>query len=211
MIKTELLLKKKEQTNISLSVLSSQSKNKSDTLSNTVVVENKKIDTNNVLIGIPTIQKSVPKCTGTMSTKNNITGGNEKEKSSSSGKIRTTGKNSFIDLIDLDGKINTKKTIYNRKSNIDSGTDTTTNITNFVDTPAESNKTKIVQPGNNKKYENNEDSIFTDQKVERREEDIKGGESSQHHDIDCVEFFDTLNFDNADVDDDYINYLDQTI
>ena len=39
-----------------------------------------------------------------MSVKNNITIGNEKEKSSSSGKISTTGKNSFIDLIDLNGK-----------------------------------------------------------------------------------------------------------
>ena len=81
-------------------------------------MENKKIDTNNVPIGIPTIQKSVPKSAGTISTKNNITGGNEKEKSSSSGMISTTGKKSFIDLIGLDGKINNKKTIYNRKSNI---------------------------------------------------------------------------------------------
>ena len=77
-----------------------------------------KIDTNNVPIDIPTIQKSVPKSAGTTSTKNNITGGNEKEKSSSSGMISTTGKKSFIDLIGLDGKINNKKTIYNRKSNI---------------------------------------------------------------------------------------------
>ena len=50
---------KKEQTNISLPILSSQSKNKSDTLSNTVVMENKKIDTNNVPIGIPTIQMTM--------------------------------------------------------------------------------------------------------------------------------------------------------
>ena len=84
-------------------------------------MENKKIDTNNVPIGIPTIQKSVPKSAGTVSTKNNITGGNEREKSSSSGKISTTGKKSFIDLIDLDGKINTKKNKYKRKSNIDPG------------------------------------------------------------------------------------------
>ena len=55
-------------------------------------MEKKKIDTNNVPIGNPTIQKSVPRSAGTMSTKNNITGGNEKEKSSISGKIRTTGK-----------------------------------------------------------------------------------------------------------------------
>ena len=34
-----------------------------------------------------------------------------------------------------------------------------------------------------------DDSIFTDQKVERREEDIKGKKTSQHHDIDCVEFW----------------------
>ena len=87
---------KEEQTNISLSVLSSQSKNKSDTLSNTVVMENEKIDTNNVPIGIPTIQKSVPKSAGTMSTKNNVTSGNKKEKSSSSGKISSTGKNHLL-------------------------------------------------------------------------------------------------------------------
>ena len=56
-----------------------------------------------------------------------------------------------------------------------------------------------------------DDSIFTDQKVERREEDIKEQKTSHHHDIGCVEFVDTLNFDNAAVDDDYINYLDQSI
>ena len=135
-------------------------------------MENTIINTKNVPIGIPTIQKSIPKSTGTTSTKNNMTVGNEKEKSSSSAMISTTGKKSFIDLIDLDGKINTKKTISNRKSNIDAGTDTIRNITNFVDTPAEP-KIKLVQPGNNKKYENKKDGIFTDQKVERREEDIK--------------------------------------
>ena len=202
MIKTELLLKKK--TNSSLSNLSSQSTNQSDTPSNKVVMENEKNNTKNVPIGIPTIQKSVPKSAGTTSTKNNMTGGNEKEKSSSSGMISTTDKKLFIDLIDLDEKINTKP-------NIGPGTDTTTNMTNFDHIPAEQKKTKIVQPGNNKKYENKDDSIFTDQKVERREEDIKGKKTSQHHDIDCVEFLDTLNFDDAAVDDDYINYLDQTL
>ena len=96
-----------------------------------------KIDINNVPIAIPTIQKSVPKSADIMSTKNNITGGNEKEKSSSSGKISTTGKKSFIDLIDLDRKINTKKTVSNRKSNIDPSTVTIGNIPNFDDTPTE--------------------------------------------------------------------------
>ena len=118
--------------------------------------------------------------------------------------ISTTDKKLFIDLIDLDEKINTKP-------NIGPGTDTTTNMTNFDHIPAEQKKTKIVQPGNNKKYENKDDSIFTDQKVERREEDIKEKENSQLHDIECVEFLDALNFDNAAVDDDYINYLDQTL
>ena len=68
-------------------------------------MENEKINTKNVPIGIPTIQKSVPKSAGTTSTKNNMTGGNEKEKSSSSGMISTTGKKLFIDLIDLDEKL----------------------------------------------------------------------------------------------------------
>ena len=114
-------------------------------------------------------------------------------------------------MIDLDGKINTKKTISNRKSNIDAGTVTIENIPNFVDTPAEPKIKQLLQPGNNKKYENKEDSIFTDRKVERREEDIKEKESSQLNDIGCVEFLDELNFDNAAVDDNYINYLDQSI
>ena len=35
--------------------------------------------------------------------------------------------------------------------------------------------------------------------------------SSQAHDIVCVEFLNSLDFDNAAVVDDYINYLDQTI
>ena len=100
-------------------------------------MENKKINTKNVPIGIPTIQKSVPKSAGATSTKNNMIGGNEKEKSSISGMISTTGKKSFIDLNDLGGKINTKKMISNRKLNIDDGTDTTTNMTNFDDIPAE--------------------------------------------------------------------------
>ena len=91
-------------------------------------MENTIINTKNVPIGIPTIQKSVPKSTGITSTKNNMTVGNEKVKSSSSGMISTTGKKSILDLIDLDGKINTKKTKYNRKSNIDAGTVTIGNI-----------------------------------------------------------------------------------
>ena len=131
-------------------VISTHTKNKSDSLSNKIVMENTIINTNNVPIGIPTIQKSVPKSTGTTSTKNNMTVENEQEKSSSSGMICTTGKKSITDLIDLDGKNNTKKTISNRKPNIDAGTDTTTNITNFVDNPAEIKIQKIVQPGNNK-------------------------------------------------------------
>ena len=174
-------------------------------------MKNIKINTKNVPIGIPTIQIFVPKSAGTISTKNNMTGRNEKYKSRSSGMISTTDKTSFIELIDLDGKINTKKTISNRKSNIDAGTVTIENIPNFVDTPAEPKIKKLVQPSNNKKYENKEDSIFTDQKVERREKDIKEKESTQLHDTECVEFLDALNFDNAAVDDDYINYLDQSI
>ena len=34
--------------------------------------------------------------------------------------------------------------------------------------------------------------------------------SSQLNDIDCVEFWDTLDFDDATIDDDYISYLDET-
>ena len=86
------------------------------------------------------IQKSVPKSAGTTFTKNNMTCGNEKEKSSSSGMISTTGKKSFIVLNDLDGKISTKKMISNRKSNIGPGTVTIGNIPNFDDTPAEQKK-----------------------------------------------------------------------
>ena len=140
-----------------------------------------------------------------------MTVGNETEKSSSSGMLSTAGKKSSIDLIDLDGKVTTTKTISIKKSNIDAGTDIIRNITNFIDTPAEPRIKKLVQPGNNKIYQNKEGSAITDQKFERREEDIKEKESSQLHDIDCVEFLDSLNFDNAAIDDDYINYLDQTI
>ena len=173
-------------------------------------MENEKNNTKNVPIGIPTIQKSVPKSAGTTSTKNNMTGGNEKEKSSSSGMISTTGKKLFIDLIDLDEKINTKKTVSNRNPNIDPGTVTIGNIPNFDDTPAEQKIKKLVQHGNNKKIENKEDRIFNDQEVERSKKDIKEKESSQLHDIDCVEFLDTLDFDDAAIDDDYIKYLDET-
>ena len=114
-------------------------------------------------------------------------------------------------MIDPDGKITTTKTISIRKSNIDTSTDTIINITNYVNIPSEPKKDKSVQHGNNKKYENKEDFIFNDQTIERRDEGIKGKKSSQLHDIDCVEIVDTFNFDNADVDDDYINYLDKTI
>ena len=91
-------------------------------------MEEEKINIKDVPIGIPTIQKSVPKFAGTTSTKNNMTGGIEKEKSSSSGMIST-------DLIDLDEKINTKP-------NIDPGTVTTTIMTNFDDIPTEQKKQK---------------------------------------------------------------------
>ena len=69
-------------------------------------------------------------------------GGNEKEKLSSSGMISTTDKKSYIDLNDLDEKINTKKMISNRKSNIGPGTVPIGNIPNFDDTPAEQKKRK---------------------------------------------------------------------
>ena len=59
-------------------MLSTQSKNKSDTLSNNIVIGNKK-NTRNVPIGIPTIQKYDPTTTGTTSTKNDMTVGNETE------------------------------------------------------------------------------------------------------------------------------------
>ena len=88
--------------------------------------------------------------------------------------ISTTEKKSFIDLIDPDWKITTTKTISIRKPNIDTGTDMIRNITNFVDIPAEPKINKLVQHGNNKKYENNEDSILNDQKVEWREDHVKG-------------------------------------
>ena len=55
-----------------------------------------KIDTNNVPIDISTIQKSIPKSASITSNKNDMTGGNEKEKSSSSGMISTTGKNHLL-------------------------------------------------------------------------------------------------------------------
>ena len=89
-------------------------------------------------------------------------------------------------------------------------TDTNKNITNFVVTPADPKINKSVQHGNNKKIENKEDRIFNDQEVERSKKDIKEKESSQLHDIDCVEFLDTLDFDDAAIDDDYINYFDET-
>ena len=96
-------------------MLSTHTKNKSDTLSNNVVLEKKKINTENVPICIPTIQNFIPKSTGTTSTKNNMTVGNETEKSSSSGMISTTEKKQFFDLIDLDRKITTTKTISIKK------------------------------------------------------------------------------------------------
>ena len=55
-------------------------------------MENTIINTKNVPIGIPTIQKSVPKSTGTTSTKNNMTVENQKEKSSSSVMISANSK-----------------------------------------------------------------------------------------------------------------------
>ena len=64
--------------------------------------------------------------------------------------ISTTGKKSFIDLNDLDGKMNTKKII----SNIGPGTVTIGNIPNL-----------IVQPGNNKQYENKDDSYLLIKKL----------------------------------------------
>ena len=67
---------------------------------------------------------------------------NETENSSSSGMISTTWKK-IIDLISLDGKITTTKTISTRIPNIDDGTDTNRNITNFVVTPADQKINKL--------------------------------------------------------------------
>ena len=112
---------------------------------------NKKNNIRNVPMGIPTIQKYVPTSTGTTSTKNNMTVGNKTKNSSSSSMISTTEKKPLIDLISLDGKITTTKTISIRKPNIDDGTDTNRNIANFVVTPADPKINKLVQHGNNKK------------------------------------------------------------
>ena len=113
-------------------------------------------------------------------------------------------------MINPDGNITTTKTISIRKPNTDDDTDTNRNITNFVVTPADSKINKLVQHGNNKQIENKEDRIFNNQEVERSKKDIKEKESSQLHDIDCVEFLNTLDFDDTTIDDDYINYLDET-
>ena len=126
-----------------------------------------------------------------------MTVGNETENLSSSGMISTTRKTPFIGLINPDGKITTTKTISIRKTNI-------------VVTHADPKISKLVQHSNNKKIENKEERIFNDQEVERSKKDIKEKESSQLHDIDCVEFLDTLDFDYAAIDVEYINYLDET-
>ena len=47
---------------------------------------------------------------------------------------------------------------------------------------------KLKKHGNNKKYQNKEDSIFNDQKVERREEDIKEEKRSQFYGSEYSEF-----------------------
>ena len=113
-------------------------------------------------------------------------------------------------MINPDGNITTTKTISIRKSNIDDDTDTNRNISNFVVTPTDPKINKSVQHGNNKQIINKEDRIFNDQEVERSRKDIKEKESSQLYDIDYVEFLDTLDFDDTAIDDDYINYLDET-
>ena len=61
-----------------------------------------------------------------------------------------------------------------------------------------------------KKIENKVGKIFNDQEFERSKKDIKEKESSQLHEIDCVEYLDTLDSDDAAIDDDYIKYLDET-
>ena len=83
-------------------MLSTHTKNKSDTLSNHIVMGNIKKNTRNVPNSIPTIQKYFQTSTGTTCTKNNMTVWNEIEKSSCSGVISTTEKKLFIDLIDPD-------------------------------------------------------------------------------------------------------------
>ena len=126
MIKTELLLKKKTKEYFSIESLIPVKKIRV-ILQVIRLLWKKKINTKNVPIGIPTIQKSVSKSAGTTFTKNNMTGGNEKEKLSSSGMISTTDKKSFIS---------------NRKSNIGPGTVPIGNIPNFDDTPVEQKKRK---------------------------------------------------------------------
>ena len=85
-------------------------------------------------IGIPTIQKYVPTTTGTTSTKNNMTVGNETKNSSSSSMISTAEKKPLIDLISLDGKITTTKTISIGSTITYTGTDTTVTETHQTST-----------------------------------------------------------------------------
>ena len=35
--------------------------------------------------------------------------------------------------------------------------------------------------------------------------------NSNSHDLECVEFLDSLNFESIDIDEEYVNYLDQSI
>ena len=44
-----------------------------------------------------------------------------------------------------------------------------------------------------------------------REEGIKENKSSQSYDIECVEVLDAMDVNNEYVDDDYINYIDESI
>ena len=126
------------------------SKNHSDILSNNIVMINIENNTRNIPIYITTIQKYIPISTGTISTKNNKTIENEKDKSNTSSITRTTGKKSFVSLIDHGGKNGITKSIFIESTITYSGIDMTGIVINLVDTPIEPKQNKLVQHGNNK-------------------------------------------------------------
>ena len=139
MTKIEQIFQKIE-TNISQTLPSINSKNKSDALNNNVVMINIENNTRNVPICITTIQKSVPTSTSTTSTKNNKIIGNETEKLSTSS-ITSITMNTVSCWFDWSWSKNYyKEKISIGNTNTYAGTDTNGNIINLVDTPAKPKK-----------------------------------------------------------------------
>ena len=54
-------------------------------------------------------------------------------------------------------------------------------------------------------------NLLLQKKLKGTKRILEDQNNSNSHDLECVEFLDSLNFESIDIDEEYVNYLDQSI